>query len=307
MTGEDPPEGAPVTERLFDRLTPETNALISRRLRDQEQLRVSIDDAEGAHRKREWIRFGAHLAPEEVETDTGLFPFAPPDTVHAMVREEIYCGDLFYNDMIVAALEQAGRTVGAGWAVLDFGCSSGRVIHPFSKAFEATRCFGCDPIGNAVEWAARNLPGVDFHQSPVDPPLKFADESFDFVFAISIWSHFGKNAGKRWREEMKRILKPGGIFLWSTHGPGSLEHFAANRILPGGECERLFRDLLRDGFAFYNPFGADGDWGIVSEEWGQAILHPSYVLRQTLEGWKVLAYRSRHVEGNQDLWVFEKS
>ncbi len=305
-TSVDPPSGAPVTKLLHSRLSLETIARIDERLAGHPELGGALDGSGEDHRLREILRFGTHLLPEEVERETGLIPFGPPEDVHAMVRESVYCGDLFYNDMMVAALERAGRPVGKDWKVLDFGCSSGRCIWPFSKAHPQTRCFGCDPIGGATEWASAHLPGIDFHQSPQKPPLRYADGSFDFVFAISIWSHFGRGAGAAWRREMHRILRPGGLFLWTTHGPGALRHYCESGAVAMADGERFFRELHRDGFAFYNPFGETGDWGIVSEQWGQAFLHPSHVLREATDGWAVLAYRSRHVENNQDLWLFEK-
>ncbi len=305
-TSVDPAEGAPVTTVFHSRLSDRTVERIGERISQTPGLSEGFAGTEGDHRLRELLRLGTHLLPEELERETGLIPFDPPADVHAMVRESIYCGDLFYNDMMVAALERAGTPVGENWRVLDFGCSSGRCIWPFSKAYPRTRCFGCDPIGGAVEWAAAHLPGIDFHQSPEKPPLRYADESFDFVFAISIWSHFGRGAGAAWRREMRRILRPGGLFLWTTHGPGALRHYCESGAVRMSDGERFFRELHRDGFSFYNPFGERGDWGIVSEEWGQAFLHPSHVLREALDGWKVLDYRSRHVENNQDLWLFEK-
>ncbi len=306
-TGTDSPSGSPVTEILWQRLSENTRNLIAQRMAEHPEWKKRIERVDGAGRMREILRFGALLAPEELRAETGLFRFSPPENVHAMVREEVYCGDLFYNDMIVAELEKVGRPVQPDWRVLDFGSSSGRVIHPFSLAFPDTRCFGCDPLRDAAEWATENLPGVDFHQSPLEPPLRFESESFDFVFAVSIWSHFGKEAGRAWREEMRRILKPGGLFAWTTHGPGALLHYCDSGAVRMEDGERFFRDLHRNGFAFYNPFGESGDWGIVSEQWGQAFLHPSYVLRETLTGWKTLAYRSRMIENNQDFWLFEKT
>ena len=57
-----------------------------------------------------------------------------------------------------------------------------------------------------------------------DPPLDFPDGHFDFVYAISIWSHFGERSARAWLEEMHRIVAPGGHLVLTVHGAQSIAH-----------------------------------------------------------------------------------
>ena len=52
----------------------------------------------------------------------------------------------------------------------------------------------------------------NFEQSAVEPPLRFADGSFDIVYAYSVFSHLSERVQLRWVEEFARILRPGGCW-----------------------------------------------------------------------------------------------
>ena len=115
---------------------------------------------------------------------------------------------------------------------LDFGCSSGRVVRVLAAAYPDVSWSGCDPIESSIVWARENLPGIEFEVSPVEPPLPYEDASFDFVFAISIWSHFSAGAALRWWDEMHRMLRPGGHLVLTTHGYQTIAHYRRHGLQP---------------------------------------------------------------------------
>ena len=49
---------------------------------------------------------------------------------------------------------------------------------------------------------ARAPAGIEWLASPEEPPLPYDAGLFDFVYAISIWSHFDEEPALRWLEEM---------------------------------------------------------------------------------------------------------
>ena len=163
--------------------------------------------------------------------------------------------------------------------VLDFGCGCGRVTryfrdHPGSVA-------GSDVNGEAVAWCSDNLRFGRFAENGLAPPLTFADETFDLVYALSVFTHLTEDLQLAWRDELRRVLRPGGRVLITTHGSsyvprlddGERERFERGElVVRWGEVvgsnlcsayhpERYLRETFAHGFAFLelDPEGARGN------------------------------------------------
>ncbi len=123
------------------------------------------------------------------------------------------------------------------------------------------------------------------------------------MYAISIWSHFGENAAKRWLTEMGRIVKPGGALMLTTHGTSAIaDHVRRNEMLPRVAAEGLMT-LLSEGFWFQETFGPEGDWGVKHPEWGMSYMDAGWVPRQLGDTWLLALYEPGRMLQNQDVWV----
>ena len=136
-----------------------------------------------------------------------------------------------------------------------------------------------DPNEQAIAWAQEHLPGIQFAVSPQEPPLDYPDGHFDFVVAISIWSHYGERAAIRWLEEMRRIIRPGGYLVFSTHGLQSVAFYAQIGHRAPAQLAQIRRDLYRHGYWYLPEFGEAGDWGVKHDEWGTAFFTPEWLAR----------------------------
>jgi ubiquinone/menaquinone biosynthesis C-methylase UbiE len=112
----------------------------------------------------------------------------------------------------------------AGGAVLDIGIGGGRTV-PLLTA-RTKEYVGIDFVPELVEAARRRFPGFDIRDGDARA-LEFPDASFDIVFfsinGIDAISHVDRATALR---EIRRVLKPSGTFLYSTHnydGPGRHE------------------------------------------------------------------------------------
>ncbi len=163
--------------------------------------------------------------------------------------------------------------------VLDFGCGCGRVTRYF-RDFPGGVA-GSDLSREAIAWCGENLPFGRFETNGLAPPLAFDDDSFDLVYALSVFTHLTADLQLAWRDELRRVLRPGGRLLITTHGRSyvpRLEHAERERFEAGelvvrwGEVagsnlcsayhpERYLRDTFADGFAFLElePEGARGN------------------------------------------------
>jgi SAM-dependent methyltransferase len=300
----EPPYSTPATDVLYERLDERSLAEVEAAMTAAEQ---GLWEAAGpGDQRRLALAFGVHHELVSVIEATGLSADRPPPEVHAMERSaESAGGSTYYADMIVAAALESGFGFESGKAGLDFGCSSGRVVRVLAAAYPELDWHGCDPLDLAIDWAQAHLPQINFERSPERPPLRYADGSFDFVFAISIWSHFAEGAAIEWLKEMHRIIRPGGRLLVTSHGLQSIAHASAQGVRQATQLAEIERGLYREGFWFIDEFGATGDHGLRNPEWGTAFLTPEWLLTRTSGAWRICAFHPGHVQDNQDLYVLE--
>jgi SAM-dependent methyltransferase len=292
---------------LRDRLGDEDVALVERRIGEDPESSRQYTSAEDEQIKRHvLLAFGMWLREASFKK-TGLTDAQPPEVVHVMARGALAAaGGLYEADLVVDALASAGVEMGEIQTVLDFGCSSGRVVRVLAAAYPELHWQGCDPNGPAITWATQNLPGIEFFTSGNEPPLARADSSLDLAYAISIWSHFEPRLGLRWFEEMHRLVRPGGYLVWTTHGPTSVAHYAQNGLRTPEQSTAILDALYREGWWYAPEFGEEGDWGVVNPDWGTAFLSPEWVLAQLCPRWRVLEFAPGRNQGNQDIYVFQR-
>jgi SAM-dependent methyltransferase len=247
-----------------------------------------------------------HEVPAVLEK-TGLTADEPAADVHAMARGRLAAGgDLYSADLVAEAVQAAGCDIAEMRAALDFGCSSGRTLRPLAAAWPQVRWHGVDPNGPAIQWAREHIPGATFAVSPTEPPLDLPAGSLELAYAISIWSHFDEGAGRRWLDEMHRLLARGGLLVMTVHGLQSIAYHAATGERSPRQLEQIRRALYRRGFWFAPEFGAAGDHGVAHPEWGNAYMSPEWLLQTVSGAWDVISYAVGRNAGNQDVVVLRR-
>lgn len=119
----------------------------------------------------------------------------------------------FYNEMteMPAMIKVLGDLKDK--KLLDWGCGSGLYIKKLKKKCKEIKGFDISP--EMVEIARELNPGVEIKVgSGTKIPFR---EKFDVVFA-SLAIHYLKDLDKPFKE-IKRVLKPRGIFVFSTGNP----------------------------------------------------------------------------------------
>jgi SAM-dependent methyltransferase len=106
-------------------------------------------------------------------------------------------------------------------AILDWGVGCGRVARHLAPGL-GERFFGCDIDADNVAWCAAHLPGT-YRPSRLEPPLPFADDSFDAIYGVSVFTHLRAPWEARWLAELHRVLRPGGIILMTLHGQTAID------------------------------------------------------------------------------------
>jgi len=182
------------------------------------------------------------------------------------------------QESILYTLRRNGLHIEDFEAILDFGCGCGRIMRHW-KSLKGPRLYGTDYNPDLVSWCQRNLDGfAEFKTNNLTPPLDYADEKFDFIYAISVFTHLTEDLQHVWMNELARVLKPKGFLLITVHGesrlsqlaPEEQQRFRSGQLVIrqeaavgtnvcGAYCsERYVRDNLARGFEVVDfiPVGA---------------------------------------------------
>ncbi len=109
-------------------------------------------------------------------------------------------------------------TLNPGARILDFGCGCGRVITWLQQLDSKYQYFGTDIDPEAITWCQENLANFgEYAVNPHLPPTEYADNYFDLVYSISVFTHLSEDMQFAWLKELSRITKPGGYLLLTTH------------------------------------------------------------------------------------------
>jgi SAM-dependent methyltransferase len=194
------------------------------------------------------------------------------------------------------------RELSACRKVLDFGCGWGRIIRFFLKDIDSSRLHGIDVSDKMIAFCRQEFRWGTFTQNDPFPPTPFPAESFDFVYALSVFSHLSEDAHRRWLEEFKRILAPGGVLIATTWGRELITRCRDSRgskDLPSTKTH--FPDLFLDTdtwlsgydngrFCFDSSREQYGRW---SDWLGETCISRSYVMNHWTEYFDYLDYLER--------------
>jgi len=115
------------------------------------------------------------------------------------------------------AVGLAGSALERMERILDFGCGCGRVLRHLAET-PGPALYGADVYGPAVRWCARFLPLAEALENEREPPLDLPTDHFDLIYAFSVFTHLPPRLAEEWTDELRRVLKRGGILVLSTHG-----------------------------------------------------------------------------------------
>lgn len=135
-------------------------------------------------------------------------------------------------------LDRVGQPLQEMEEVLDFGCGCGRIARWFSSV-DGPRISGCDYNGELLDWCEANLSFMRTRQTELEPPLPYPDDSFDFLYVFSVFTHLSVGLAERWMAELGRVVRPGGLIWFTIHGasyrerllPEELARFDAGEII----------------------------------------------------------------------------
>jgi SAM-dependent methyltransferase len=142
-----------------------------------------------------------------------------------------------------------------------------------------------------VEWCGKNLPFAAVALTGLEPPLPFADESFGFVYAFSVFTHLSEELQVAWIDESRRVLRPGGYLLISTLG----EYYVSRKRLSEAERASFSRGEL---VVLYERSAGTS---LCS-----AYHPPEYVREKLARGLDVVSFRPAVAGGGHDVHLLRR-
>ena len=179
--------------------------------------------------------------------------------------------------------------------ILDWGCGPARVLRNLPKFLDSRSIslYGSDYNPKTIQWCQKHFKECHFAQNHLSPPLAFESNFFDVIYAISVLTHLSEESHFNWINEIKRVLKPKGIFILTTHGDYFKSFLSKSERSRYQKNQLVVRNDEREGKRDFATF------------------HPPQFLKDTLFiGFDV----EEHIPGpvpisshlTQDLWVIRK-
>jgi SAM-dependent methyltransferase len=191
-------------------------------------------------------------------------------------------------DTVREAATRHGRPLESVGSLLDFGCGCGRVTRWWQELDADVH--GSDVDAPAVAWCRANLAFGHFALNDLAPPLRYGDSTFDLVYAFSVLTHLTEELQRPWLRDLRRVLRPGGLLVLSTHGERYLERLSA------AERARFEAGLLVVR------------WSVAAGTNLCSTFHPRSYLERLAEGLELLEQVPEGAAGNphQDLSVLRR-
>lgn len=222
------------------------------------------------------------------------FPYPPSKLIFTIIAipwvSEFYkSGKIIFNDMnkmfAENKIELAERA-----NILDFGCGCGRLIRHFASE-KKYNLYGSDLNPDLIAWCSSNLSFGKFTCNNLLPPLNCENNFFDLVYARSVFTHLGKEAQFEWINEMRRILKPGGLFYFTTHGRNTIAPLSIEEQNKFNRDEIVLHSFFGEGDNKYSSYQ--------SYKWTKENLLNGFQLAGFQEG-------SSNPHLRQDVYIFRK-
>jgi SAM-dependent methyltransferase len=201
----------------------------------------------------------------------------------------------FYYESGKSLSERISKEIKANYkgpvrCIVEWGCGPGRVIRHLAEQFPDVRIIGTDYNNNTINWCKANIANVLFIGNDLNPPLMIEANSVDALYAISVFTHLSEQICIRWINELKRILKPGGILLVWTNGDYISNFLLREELAAYRNSTFVLRDKYEEGKKMFLSF------------------HPPKWVRETLlSDFEIIKHYSGGFSAQeQDVWICRK-
>ncbi|MFO1311871.1 MAG: glycosyltransferase [Burkholderiales bacterium] len=189
----------------------------------------------------EWADFNRRVIFEQPALQSLAAPFPPRTLMQNVSGLEVERDFAEHGAHFWEAFSRIlPRPLASYSPILDFGCGCGRLARFFKG--HPGEVHGCDIDARHVEWVRGHLPFITAVNTKPNQPLPYANDTFDLIIAISVFTHLNEASQDLMLAELARIARPGGTLLLTTHGERALQR--------AREEERIYRMIAVDDARF---------------------------------------------------------
>ena len=122
-------------------------------------------------------------------------------------------------------------------------------------------------------------------ENNLKPPFDLQDNSIDVLYCISVFTHLSREMHLEWINEIKRVLKPDGIFICSLHGdkPHIISNLLPDEATKFMNGEFIQRGHVKEGSRIYTAYHSD-----------------KFIIDEFLVGFKII--EKSDVDFSQSIW-----
>jgi ubiquinone/menaquinone biosynthesis C-methylase UbiE len=182
--------------------------------------------------------------------------------------------------------------------ILDWGCGTGRIVQHLHQHHPYLLLYGADINDEMISWNHQHIKSVHFSPISLFTPTAYPANYFDLIYGISVFTHTPSNMQKDWIDEMKRILKPSGIFLVTTMGSFYTDQLLSNekkQLTENGIIEKIYQEKRK-------PLPGDRNYAVYEK--------PDFFEKLITMHFNILQYYDGSIYpekfGGQDLWILQK-
>lgn len=139
--------------------------------------------------------------------------------------------------------------------ILDWGCGPGRVIRHLPPVIgNSCEYYGTDYNKQTIDWCSKNLTKINFNWNSLEAKLPYADNFFDVIYGISIFTHLSEQLHYDWYNELHRILKPNGILFLTTQGDNFKTKLISSEVVRYDNNKLIVRGKVKEGHRMFSAF-----------------------------------------------------
>jgi len=164
--------------------------------------------------------------------------------------------------------------------ILDFGCGVARVLRHLPLG--DVELYGADFNPRMLAWCQENIQEAQFELCSANPPLPYRSGQFGLAYAVGVFTSFNAGQQLAWRDEMARVLRPGGLLYITLQSEGYLRargdrgHANADNLSPPERAELASGGLVVHGER-YGPDDTRPDHYVACQ-----AIHSEQYVRSTL-------------------------